>query len=183
MCSSSDKKPAVHIITAASLNNVIGKNNTLPWNYPEDLRLFKQLTTNWVIIMGRKTYESIGRPLKNRINVILTLDKTYIQKVQPQINVYDERTKVIVSESIETEIENIKKHFPEKDIWIIGGASMYAYALNYDLADYIHLTRVHETIENGDTFFPPIDSEKYTMNKIKVFDNPKLTFELYTKKK
>ena len=129
------------IIAALSENNVIGLDNKLPWAIPEDLAYFKQVTRGYPIIMGRKTYESIGRPLPKRLNVILTRQQDY----QPK--------KTITHSSLEDALQDEKVQTYDK-AFIIGGQSVYEQAL--PLADILKLTRVHKTVE-GDSYFPKID--------------------------
>ena len=128
------------LIVAASENNVIGRNNALPWNLPDDLKHFRSLTENKAIIMGRKTYESIGHPLKNRTNIVLTRQSdTSIPGC-------------IVAQSLSEAFECIPSSIDE--VFVIGGADIYAQALG--IVDRIYLTRVHAVID-GDAFFPAID--------------------------
>ncbi len=130
--------PKVFIIAAISKDRVLGKNGKMPWQIPEDLKRFKQLTTGHVIIMGRKTFESIGKPLPNRTNIVITRDKNYQSKG------------VLVVHSFE-EALNEAKNIEKEEIFIIGGGKIYQQALSF--ADKIYLTIVEGTFE-GDTFFP-----------------------------
>ncbi len=127
------------IIVAFAKNQVIGKNNQLIWNLPNDLKRFKSLTTGHPIIMGRKTYESIGKPLPNRENIVLTHDKNWIEKG------------VIVFNSKEAVLEYVKSY---KNVFVIGGAEIYKLFL--DEANFLEITYVNANIK-GDTFFPNID--------------------------
>lgn len=125
------------IIVATSLNHVIGNNNELPWHISEDLKRFKKITTSHPIIMGRKTYESIGRPLPHRQNIVITRNQDL------QIDGVD----------ILHRIEEIQKLVPpSEEAFIIGGAEIYAQALQSGLIQKIYLTLVHQEIE-GDAFF------------------------------
>jgi len=123
----------ISIIVAASENNVIGNAGKLPWDIPSDLKYFKKLTTGNVIIMGRKTYESIGRPLPNRINVIITRNKDY--KAEGCI--------------IKSSLIEATKSFEDGEIFIIGGGEIYKEALY--MADRLYLTRVSGEFA-GDTY-------------------------------
>lgn len=125
----------IAVIVAASINECIGKDNKLCWNIPNDLKRFKTLTINNVVIMGRKTFESIGKPLPNRINIIITRNKEYIVPEG-----------CIVSNNIDEAI-NL---FSDKDVFIIGGEEIYNQSIGY--ANSIFLTRV-STIVDGDAFF------------------------------
>ncbi len=144
----------VNLIVAASENNVIGFENDLPWNLPDDMSFFKEKTLESTVIMGRKNYLSIPkkfRPLKNRINIILTTNKSFKAKG------------CIIAESLEKALEIAQKD--NRKIFIIGGGKVYEYALENNLVDIIYLTRVHATIQ-GDIFFPKIDMKSWnTINK------------------
>lgn len=154
------------IIVAASENNVIGKDGTLPWHLPKDLKYFKKITSGHAIVMGRTTYESIGRPLPNRRNIILTRDITFSAKGCDVIHSIDD-------------IPNTSE-----EIFIIGGANVYQQTL--DMCDRLYFTRVHTHIE-GDAYFPEINetiwklesSEKEPANENNEFD---LSFITYIKK-
>ena len=130
----------IHLVVAKSDNNVIGHDNQLIWHLPNDLKHFKEITTGHPIIMGRKTFESIGRILPNRTNIIITRNKNYSI----------ENTKV--AHSLNEAIEIAKKI--DEDIFIIGGGKIYEQAL--DLVDILEVTEVHGNFE-GDTYFPEID--------------------------
>lgn len=137
----------VKILVACDENRVIGKNNTLIWHLPADLKRFKELTTGQVIIMGRKTYESIGRPLPNRINIVITRQTGY----QPE--------GVIIVHSLEEALLKAKS-LHRGDIYVVGGAEIYEQSM--DLADEIELTQLHD-IFDGDAFFPIIDEQIWQM--------------------
>ena len=125
-------------------NRVIGKNNTLIWHLPADLKRFKALTTGHVIIMGRKTFESIGKPLPNRTTIVIS------RQTDLQIE------GAIIAHSVEEAILKAKS-LTREDIFIVGGAEIYA--LSLPLADQILVTQLHDIFE-GDAFFPeiPLDS-------------------------
>ena len=122
----------------------IGVDNTLPWNVPEDLKQFKKLTMGCPIIMGRKTYESIGRPLPNRFNIV----------VSRNANLQIEGVKK--ANSLEHAITFAKQKNPE-EIFIIGGAQIYKQAI--EIADYIYLTEIDKCVK-GDAFFPQFNKTK-----------------------
>ena len=126
----------INIIVAMSKNRVIGNNNTLIWHLPEDLKRFKALTTGNTIVMGRKTYESIGKPLPNRRSIIITRDTNYKVDGCEVVN------------SLEEALE-----LSNNNCFIIGGGEIYRQAL--DKADRIYLTRINKDFE-GDTTFPEI---------------------------
>lgn len=132
------------LISALSENGVIGSNNGIPWKIPEDLRRFKQLTTNSVVVMGRKTYESLPiKPLPNRLNVVLTRQKDYLTSSEG----------VIVVNSLQQLLEPRWN----EDLWVIGGEQVYKLFLENGLVNALYLTRVHHFFE-GDARFPlPIE--------------------------
>ena len=132
----------IALIAAISTNGVIGKDCKLPWHIPEDLKRFKELTSGKTVLMGRKTFESIlgylGKPLPNRKNIVITRQEGY---AVPE--------GVLIYKSVE---EALQKHRTE-DIYVIGGAEMYAQTIG--LADKLYITEVHREIE-GDAVFPEI---------------------------
>ncbi|MDX1900488.1 MAG: dihydrofolate reductase [Gammaproteobacteria bacterium] len=129
----------IHAIVAMSENRVIGINNQLPWHLPADLAHFKALTLGKPIIMGRKTFQSIGRPLPGRRNIILSHDKNFSAEG------------CIVTHSIEEALNQTQN---DAEIFVIGGAHLFADML--PRIDVIDLTIIHHTFE-GDAFFPEID--------------------------
>ena len=136
----------ITIIAALGKNNEIGLNNDLLWRLPKDLKRFKALTTGNTIIMGRKTYESIGRPLPNRKNIVITRNKTYQAKGCLVVNSLDEA------------LEQCKS----QECFIIGGASIYKEA--FPIATKMELTLVDFEGE-ADTFFPTINFDNWTLNQ------------------
>lgn len=132
-------------IVAIANNNVIGKDNKLIWHLPEDLKRFKQITTGKNIIMGRKTFESLGRVLPNRKHVILCNDM--------EMNVEDENVEILEDISmLDKYIQDTEEHF------IIGGATIYK--LLMPKANKIYLTLIHEKFD-GDVYFPEISDEEW----------------------
>lgn len=128
----------IHLIGCMAKNRVIGKDNKMPWHLPAELAYFKKVTTGHAVLMGRKTYESIGRPLPNRENIILTRDETYKAEGCTVIN-------------------NINQVLGRTDeIFVIGGAELYNQFI--DRADRLYVTLIDEEFE-GDTFFPKIDED------------------------
>lgn len=136
----------ISLIVAVSENGVIGKGNKLPWKLSADLKRFKYYTKGKAVIMGRKTYESIGHILPDRINIILSQDKMY----KPE--------KTIVFSAISDAINFVADNNLE-EVFIIGGANIYQQT--FDIADRIYLTKVHTTIEEGDAFFHEIDMSEW----------------------
>jgi dihydrofolate reductase len=131
----------ISIIAAVSNNNVIGKDNKLPWHLPGDLKRFKELTTGHTIIMGRKTFESIGRPLPSRRNIVVTRNKDY------------KADGVEIIHSIKEALDLVKN---EDEVFIIGGEEIYKLAL--PMANKIYLTRINKEYD-GDAFFPELGPE------------------------
>ena len=155
------------IIAAVSINNVIGNNNKLIWKLSNDLKRFKNLTTNHSVIMGRKTFESLPNPLPDRNNIVITRDTNYSK---PNIQ---------VCSSIEDAINLTKT---DTQPFIIGGGEIYSQTIN--IVDKIELTRVHEEFD-GDSYFPeiPLDifelinEENYNSDLENEFDYSYLTYK------
>ncbi len=133
----------ISIIAALAENRVIGVNNTLPWRLPNDLRHFRRLTTGHAIILGRKNYESIGKPLPERTNIIITRNRDFRADGCPIAHSLDEALVLAGN---------------DPEIFVIGGAEIYRAALAR--ADRLYLTRVHAAIA-GDTFFPEFDETEW----------------------
>lgn len=133
----------ISIIVAMAENRVIGVNNTLPWRLPADLRHFRRLTTGHHVIMGRRNYESIGRPLPDRTNIVVTRNPAY------------RAPGCRVRHSLEDALRDVGN---DPEVFIIGGAEIYRQALGK--ADRIYLTLVHATI-GGDTRFPEFDTREW----------------------
>ena len=131
------------IIVAIADNNAIGRNNELLWHISEDLRFFKRTTLGSPVIMGRKTFESIGRALPGRVNIVVSRGFSTGEEVEV-VNSLEDAFAV-------AEDTNLEKCF------VIGGGQIYAQAL--DFADRLVVTHVHTVIEDADTFFPAINPE------------------------
>lgn len=133
------------IIVAIANNNVIGKDNKLIWHLPEDLKRFKRLTTGHTIIMGRKTFESLGRVLPNRKHVVLCNDA--------KLNIENENVEVL------SDINMLDKYMEsEEENFVIGGATIYKLLL--PKAQKLYITKINETFD-GDAFFPEIKEEEW----------------------
>ncbi|MCF6169687.1 MAG: dihydrofolate reductase [Bacteroidales bacterium] len=132
-------------IVAASLNNVIGVHNGLPWKMPNDTAYFKAKTLKHHIVMGRRNYEAEGKALPDRVNIVLTRNRAY------QI------TDGIVVHQIEDAIA-IAEKAGEKELFIVGGAKIYKLAMPF--TNRIYLTRIHTEVD-GDTFYPEPDWDKW----------------------
>jgi dihydrofolate reductase len=131
----------ISLLVAASNNGAIGKNNNLLWHLPNDLKMFKNLTSRKVVMMGRKTYESICKPLPNRLNIIITKDPDYVA------------TDCLISNSLEHAIELVQPIEGLDETFIIGGGTIYKQALELDIIDELYLTKVNVDVEDADTFF------------------------------
>lgn len=131
----------ITLIAAIAKNNALGKDNDLIWHLPADLKRFKKVTSGHHILMGRNTFESIGKPLPNRTSVIITRNNDYF------------KDGCLIANSIEEAIELSK----EDDAFIIGGAQIYKQALEKNLVDKLDITLVHHDFE-ADVFFPEIDT-------------------------
>ena len=134
----------ISIIVAMDANGVIGRDNALPWRLPEDLRRFKQITMGHPLVMGRRTYESIGRPLPGRKNIVITRRSDF----HPE--------GVVVAHSLDEALA-LAEH---EEVFIAGGGDIYRQAL--PLAHRMYVTAVEGTHE-GDTFFPPFNSADWEM--------------------
>ncbi len=158
----------ISIIVAVAENGVIGDRNTLLWHISEDLRRFKRLTTGHPVVMGRKTCESLGRPLPNRRNVVITRSEIQIAGCEV-VHSLDEALAL----------------FPaDEEVFVIGGAQIYAEAL--PIADRFYLTRVHRDYE-GDTRFPDWNPAEWRLVASERFERGAeypypFTFETYERR-
>jgi dihydrofolate reductase len=162
----------ISIIAAIGENGEIGANNDLLWRLPNDMKRFKEMTTGHTIVMGRKTFESFPKgALPNRNNIVITKN--------PHLKLYN----CIIS----NDLEELLNHFRDDDeIFIAGGASIYEQAIKF--AEKLYITKVHETFENAEIFFPEIDNNEWV--KIESENHPKddrhkyfYTFETFIRKK
>lgn len=137
------------IVVAASENMAIGKGNDLIWKLPRDLRFFMQLTMGSPMLMGRKTFESIDKPLKGRKHIVISRSYTY------------EHEQVVVLPSIERGIQWAREEGFEQ-LFITGGGTIYQHCLQQGLIDKIYLTTVHENFE-ADTFLQGFDATQWKL--------------------
>lgn len=139
----------ISLIVAMAQNRVIGRNNQLPWYLPEDLKYFKRVTMGKPVIMGRKTFESIGKPLPGRSNIVITRNPDYssegIKVVNDMVSAQDLCESIAVVEGCE-------------EAFIIGGADIFEQSL--DIAHRLYLTMVHAEVE-GDVYFPEYDQGQW----------------------
>lgn len=136
------------LVVAASTNNAIGKDDQLLWNLPNDVRFFKNITWAMPVLMGRKTFEVLGKPLKGRLNIVLTSDKKC------------KKDGIVVVHKIK-DAEFFARENDYKELMILGGGKVYDQTI--DDADKIYITRVHHVFEDGDTFFPSINENKWKL--------------------
>lgn len=137
----------ISLVVAAAENNAIGKNNQLLWHLPNDLKFFKNLTWGMVVVMGRKTYEAVDKPLPGRVNIVITRQEDW--KKEGTITASDFSEALTIAE---------ETHF--KEVFVIGGGEIYKQAMT--IADKIYITRVHANLE-GDTFFPVINEAEWKL--------------------
>lgn len=154
---------SIKLICAVSKNNVIGNNNKLPWSISEDLKRFRELTSENIIVMGRKTYDSIGRPLPKRENLVLSKNKKL--KIE-NAKVFNTPQEIL---------DFYHKREEEKDLFIIGGN--YIYELFIEYCDYLLITFVDKEYK-GDAYFPKIDWTEWelTNEEKKSDDQENLTY-------
>jgi len=159
----------ITLIAAVAENNALGKDNQLLWHLPDDFKRFKNITSGYHIIMGRKTFESFPKPLPNRTHVIITRQKNY----QPEA--------CLIVDSLAKAIAVCPK---DEELFIIGGGEIYKQSI--EMADKLDITRVHQTFD-ADTFFPEIDLTKWKLTSEEYHPKDEkhrfdFTFETYLKK-
>ncbi len=152
----------IAIIVGLTKNRIIGKNNDLPWKISEDLKNFKKHTAGQTIIMGRKTYESIGRPLPNRHNIVISRNMQEIEGVD-------------ICSSIEEATKKAKEY--EKDIFIIGGSTIYKQFL--PIVDKLYLSWINKDYD-GDTYFPEFNLDEWQEEHKEEFEE--FNFIIYNRK-
>jgi dihydrofolate reductase len=137
----------ISLVVAAAENNAIGKDNQLLWHLPNDLKFFKNITWGMAVIMGRKTFEAVNKPLPGRFNIVITRQPGWKgEGTIPATDLHDALQKA--------------KETNCNEIFVIGGGEIYKQSM--EIADKIYITRVHATLE-GDTFFPEIDETKWQL--------------------
>lgn len=160
----------VNIIVAITENNAIGKDNKLLFSLKKDLQNFREVTTGQIVIMGRKTFESIGKPLPNRVNAVITREK--------QID------GVKIYTSLEEAIKTLNDEYPDKEIFIIGGGQIYKEALDNDLVDTLYMTKIKKEVLDADTYFPSIDyKKKWRISDVKRYFENDIEFFIYKAEK
>lgn len=142
------------LIVATANNNAIGRNNELPWHLPQDLKYFKSVTLGKPVIMGRKTFESIGKPLPGRTNIVVTRQKNWSV------------AGVLVAKSVEEALDIAQQFRGEQssladEVMVIGGAEIYRHAL--PIADRVYLTKIDIDVDGADAFFPALIPEQWIL--------------------
>lgn len=140
------------IIAAMTYDRVIGKNGKIPWHIKEELQFFKKTTYGFPIIMGRKTYESLGKPLPGRLNIIVTRNNNFF--------VEDEQVKIF--NNIENALEFCKEVIKSEKVFIIGGAEIYSQCMKYANMMILSFVKISS---DGDTFFPEYNKEEWELEK------------------
>jgi dihydrofolate reductase len=152
------------LIVAVAENGVIGRDNALPWHISEDLRYFKQVTSGKTVIMGRKTYQSIGRPLPNRTNIVVTRDPAFVAEG------------VLIAHSLKEALAGAG----DGEAVVIGGSSLFEEALT--LADRFYLTEIHRAYE-GDVHFPAWDRSAWQETaRNRLAGDPDISFVTYERR-
>ncbi|MES2773993.1 MAG: dihydrofolate reductase [Bacteroidota bacterium] len=137
----------ISLVVAATTNNAIGRNGQLLWHLPNDLKFFKNTTWAMPVIMGRKTFESVGKPLPGRTNIVITAQPGWTSE------------SIITATGLNDALQQAEK-ISTNEIFIIGGGQIYEQA--FTRANKIYMTRVHTHIDDADTFFPNIDQSQWT---------------------
>lgn len=135
------------LIVARSINNVIGKDGRIPWSIPGEQKQFRELTTGNVLVMGRKTYEEIGRPLPNRKTIVVSKSRRF------------EGENLKTAASVKEAIELSSNWAKNQNIYFAGGYEIYKEAI--PLVDVMYITEVKITVEKGDVFFPPFNPDDF----------------------
>ena len=162
----------VNIIVAISANYGIGLSNKLLFSSKEDMKFFKEMTINNVVIMGRKTFESIGgKPLPNRFNIVITTQ---------QFSELSSTNNEVYCNSVEEAITLSKKSHPEKEIFIIGGGQIYNYCLENNLVDKIYCNKFFEEKES-DTFFPKLNKDIWNKTVDKISNDKQFEYKEFVK--
>lgn len=159
----------IAIIVAFDKKRVIGNKGKIPWQLNEDKKHFKQLTTGNVVVMGRRTFEEIGYPLPNRYNIIVSSTAKYLT------------ANCTTVASLQAAVDFAAKNFPEKKVFICGGALLYEQAIA--LADELYVTKIDAEYE-GDTFFPEFDENGFDSEVLKTSDfdaddGKKISYKIY----
>lgn len=145
--SAGDEQVLLSLLVAADEKNVIGRDNKLPWHLPNDLKYFKNQTWGMPILMGRKTFESIGKPLPGRKSIVITRNEAWQHEGVTVVHSVDEAIKTA-------------RNFGVKEIFVIGGAEIFK--TSFEKAQRVYLTRIHHQFE-GDTWFPEFSNKEWNL--------------------
>lgn len=152
----------VVLIAAVADDGAIGAGNDLPWRLPADLQRFKRLTLGAPLVMGRRTFESIGRPLPGRANIVITRRRgergTYASGDGTSLHTVDSPAAGLLL-GAEIAVDNPARPHPPAEIYVGGGGEVYAATIA--VADRLEITHVHTTVADGDAWFPPIDPDEW----------------------
>ena len=162
----------INIIAAVAANGIIGCHGKIPWDIPEDRARFRELTTGNICIMGRRTYESIGRPLPDRINIVVSANQSLFSR--------NLRTVRSLEEAIKLAQKCADMSGGDQEIFICGGKRIYAEGL--EIADRVYLTEIDKKYE-GDAFFPEFDKSSFELTKQERREELGLSFYVYDRKK
>ncbi len=173
------------LIAAVAANNVIGKDNKIPWHFKEDIQRFRQLTMGHPILMGRKTFDSLPdrfRPLPGRLNVVLTRNAEYRASTGVVLPIYTPARKqavagVVLYSSLDEALQRLQDN---EQVYVIGGEQVYQQAM--PLAQRLEITQVHKDYA-GDAFFPTINPEEWRRSmSIKSINNDNYSFITYRRR-
>jgi len=138
----------IGLIAAYDQNKLIGNENSLPWKIKEEMNLFKEITTNNIVVMGRNTYESIGKPLENRLNLVITTKKI----------IHD---RIYTFKKVEDCINFCSKINLNKKIIVIGGKAIYKYFLDNNLINYMYISKIKNKFD-GNVYFPEFNEDLWS---------------------
>lgn len=162
----------ITLIAATDRNNLIGDNGKLPWKVPEDMAFFKKITSGNIVVLGRKTYISIGKPLTNRINVLIS--ESILKTLDTSKPLSDYENDIVVINSFE---DMLNPYFNcEKDIFIIGGRSIYRQSLEKSIPEKLLISRIDDEYE-GNEYFPEIPKNYKLVQKFRI--SPRILVDEY----
>ena len=166
-------KCKIKLIVAFDEKYNIGKDNKLLWNIKEDLQLFKKFTENQIVIMGKNTYNSIGKPLPNRINVVLSNDVKWFENLEVE---YILEGRLRVYGSFKELIDRLNGKESDREIFVLGGRTLYKQFLKRNLIDEMYISHI-KGVYDGDVKFPYVDWKKWKVVESKIYN--KFTFKKY----
>lgn len=147
----------IKLIVAMDDIDCIGKDGHLPWHIPEDLQFFKKITEGHSVLMGRITWESLPKkPLPKRFNTVVSRNQQFLSTLPPKVNRANNINMAI--------LDHITYSIDGEDLFIIGGAQIYAHCLQHGFVDEMYITKVHTIVKDGDRFFPQLFEEAWNIN-------------------